>query len=427
MQWADLIIALYLIGYGPGLSFPLIWRGSCPSFQDYDIVFTDYAAISSPKCSYHSSIHKDMSYGLRCKIRLLDLFGTQKEFNFARLRCRFSDSRLPSMRQYLTLEPDRSPENTFLGFVSFQGTTLVRLLTDTPSNCGTSSSSKCNSTQKRQNEWVAQIWGKGSSYFVTKFPGPPFELSSFLALVSKHIPLKAFVEEEEREKIPPFVQISKRILEPQEVAEQLSRSALVVGLGRPLMASGMLEAVTIPGMHILFPKFEPPWTFENQWEMMGKPTNQEMTSQHPFLEKVLGRPFVYATNIAEEKDVEKALLDIRKDYEFLSKLPPLELKREIAKRKATVLKAVEPFYGADSFLNRVHNIIKSHSKCFGTDEKSFVLKTAKSRGKRWGRAQDWKERRSVRKRVRSHGFREEPPFIIDLGSILKNSKPASVK
>ena len=102
----------------------------------------------------------------------------------------------------------------------------------------------------------------------------------------------------------------------------LQETRLFIGLGFPYEGPAPLEAIA-NGCYFLNPRFDPPLNRDNTKFFKDKPTLRALTSQNPYVERFIGKPYVYTVDILNRQEVDNALKEmlsheVRSDSEALA-------------------------------------------------------------------------------------------------------------
>ncbi|KAM9346889.1 alpha-1,6-mannosylglycoprotein 6-beta-N-acetylglucosaminyltransferase A-like [Symphorus nematophorus] len=288
VQWSDLISTLYILGHDlqlsasiPDLQFFLGVRGnSCPPLQhavEADLIYTDIMGLWQIQKLLPTTWIK-----YKCKIRVLDSFGTEPDFNHAvwakqhNLKSSFGSLNLNPM-QFNTMFP-HTPDNTFLGFV------VQRQLSSEETE-------RLHST-RRQNQ--ALVYGKRAKFWEGK--------EAYVDVIHKYLEIHGTVDNSAH--IPSYVK-NHGIIKGTEVQALLRQSKVFVGLSFPYEGPAPLEALA-NGCAFLNPRLQPPQSSLNSQFFRDKPNIREVTSQHPYAEAI-GEPYVWTIDLNNSTDVERAL------------------------------------------------------------------------------------------------------------------------
>ncbi|XP_031559579.1 alpha-1,6-mannosylglycoprotein 6-beta-N-acetylglucosaminyltransferase A-like [Actinia tenebrosa] len=298
VQWSDLISSLYLLGHDITVSADINKlqqalgsvkhgrKNSCPIHisDDFDLIYLDYYGIRQ----LISKIGSLMPY-FKCKFRILDSFGTEAQFNYAGFTEKIPGGSMGlwgrhnlNLRQFMTMFP-HSPDNSFLGFVVGEKPPDVK--------------------QPKKKKPRALVYGK--HFYMWK----DLKNKEFLNIINKYLEIHATVgganDFELRKYIPSFV-INHGVLPAAEVQSLLQQSMVFVGLGFPYEGPAPLEAIA-NGCFYLNPKFTPPRNRLNTPFFKDKPTLRKITSQHPYTEEYISKPYVYTIDIDNDAEVEEVL------------------------------------------------------------------------------------------------------------------------
>ncbi|EGT41054.1 hypothetical protein CAEBREN_32321 [Caenorhabditis brenneri] len=302
LQWSDLLATLSIIGHHLEVSTDkeslksIVWkymgRGPCQyvngSRQQLDIIFTDIMGLNILR-----QRHRQFLMNNRCRIRLLDSFGTHAEFTtksyFLQNKRKLSgpdSQRNPwgghglDLRQHWTFYP-HSDDNTFLGFVvDTEGVGENIQKTSTPS---------------------ALIYGKQKYMWMDA--EKPIKLLKKLVKVHATVADLEFIPKNSSSL---FDDVQNHgFLNSEEISELLDKTTIFFGLGFPLEGPAPLEAMA-HGTVFINAKFEEPKSRKNYKFLSEKPTLREWTSQNPYMEKI-GEPHVITVDINNEEELEKAI------------------------------------------------------------------------------------------------------------------------
>ncbi|KAM4608651.1 alpha-1,6-mannosylglycoprotein 6-beta-N-acetylglucosaminyltransferase A-like [Polymixia lowei] len=263
VQWSDLISTLYILGHHLHLS------ASIPDLK-------------------------------QCKVRVLDSFGTEPDFNHEAWAKSHSQTtfwgglNLIPM-QFYTMFP-HTPDNTFLGFVVEQP-------------LSSEEAQRLQST-KRNNQ--ALVYGKKAEFWKGK--------RAYLDLIHEHFEIHGTAVGGNPSLVPSYVK-NHGLIKGTEVQTLLRQSKVFVGLSFPYEGPAPLEAIA-NGCAFLNPRLHPPQSSLNTAFFKGKPNIREVTSQHPYAEAI-GEPYVWTIDMDNPADVQRAISAILKQtiepylpYEF---------------------------------------------------------------------------------------------------------------
>lgn len=290
--WGDLISALYLLKYELIIEFHIQRVANLVDHTtDYfDLVITDYIG---------ANILSDNSlFGIfRCKIRILDSFGTEPRFSFLTLKFNpqvnvFNRFSFEDYRQLFTMFP-HTPDNSFLGFMlkfsQIPTSNVSRVLTEKP---------------------IAVLYGKEYSYinFIDTN-------AKMLEIASKFFEIHATMSVGLADSIPPYI-INHGTIPYDELTQLLRTAKLFIGLGFPYEGPGPFDALA-QGCVFLQPLYIEPQNRDNNNFFQDKPTVRELTSQHPYLEN-FGGDYVKTIDMSNEELLISTLVNISN----MDRLPP---------------------------------------------------------------------------------------------------------
>jgi alpha-1,3(6)-mannosylglycoprotein beta-1,6-N-acetyl-glucosaminyltransferase len=258
----------------------------------FDLVFTDIAGWRQMKMTRLRR--------LQCRVRLLDSFGTEPEFNWNSALSPWGGERMADLRQFMTMFP-HSPDNSFLGFVVDREEHVV-------------SGGGGEERKKR-----AVVYGKELDMWIGK--------RALLDAVHVHFDVHATVGST-KEAVVPYASVvpdyvtNHGVIAAPELHKLLGESWLFVGMGFPYEGPAPLEAVA-DGCVFLNTKFTPAQNRDNTPFFSGKPTRRLVTSQHPYMEDFIGEPHVYTVDIGNAEELKSVLQRIAE-----APLPPARLPYE---------------------------------------------------------------------------------------------------
>ncbi|XP_073230424.1 alpha-1,6-mannosylglycoprotein 6-beta-N-acetylglucosaminyltransferase A-like isoform X3 [Porites lutea] len=279
VQWCDLISALYILGHDLTVGFQV---GDIPSSlvnpasdgcvretltDGLDLIFTDIMGvfIIAERSGPDYSLHK-------CKMRVLDSFGTDAEFNYKHYKGKIPGGRSPwgdidlQLPQFLTMYP-HSPDNSFLGFAVPQRAKKDK-----------------EPLQKTKTRKAALVYGKDPQFW----EGHGDYINAVKTYFNEvHATLGGTEESRKKFRVPEYV-INHGIVNITTLIDLLDSSKVFVGLGQPYEGPAALEALA-NGCFFINPK---------------------ITSQNPYAEVFVGKPFVQTVDIHNLTEVEEALKEI---------------------------------------------------------------------------------------------------------------------
>ncbi|XP_031550689.1 alpha-1,6-mannosylglycoprotein 6-beta-N-acetylglucosaminyltransferase A-like isoform X2 [Actinia tenebrosa] len=296
VQWADVICSLYILGHD------LIVSTRHQRFKNGEILSKHQNGCALKEVAAVDRIFSDItgyrvlgwelgptfpSYG--CKFLMLDSFGTEAEFNYAfykpQLRRSAWGNLNAKLKQFMTMFP-HSPDNLFLGFAVPMKSRPVRL--DQP---------------EPEKKPKALIYGKDHNYYRGK--------RKYLDILNKYVELHCTIPLEDkniRSTVPEYV-INHGIVNNTELVRILQESKVFVGLGFPFEGPAPLDAVA-NGCFYINPKINPPHNRDNNAFYGGKPTARKITSQNPYAEDFIGKPYVYTIDMNNDTEVENTIKEI---------------------------------------------------------------------------------------------------------------------
>ncbi|XP_037546794.1 alpha-1,6-mannosylglycoprotein 6-beta-N-acetylglucosaminyltransferase B-like [Nematolebias whitei] len=296
VQWADLSSCLMILGHDVTFSTSqqqlrsLIGaapgRGSCPIQRPltFDLIYTDYHGLAFLQGTMGLAFQH-----YQCRFRILDSFGTEPAFNlgtYARshgYKTQWGSWSLNPL-QYMTMFP-HTPDNSFLGFVSEEA-----VKDDEPES------------KSYRKDKIAVVYGKQEYMWQGK--------TQYLEVISEALETHATVYRPpgHSSDLPSFIK-NHGLLSQEDFLRLLHRTKVFVGLGFPYEGPAPIEALTL-GCVFLQPRFDPPHSSENNDFYKGKPTTRQITSQHPYAEQFIGKPYVWTVNVTNKTDVQQALRSI---------------------------------------------------------------------------------------------------------------------
>uniref|UniRef100_H2LSD8 alpha-1,6-mannosyl-glycoprotein 6-beta-N-acetylglucosaminyltransferase n=2 Tax=Oryzias latipes TaxID=8090 RepID=H2LSD8_ORYLA len=300
VQWADLSACLTILGHH--LTFSSSQRqlhrligaapghGGCPIQRPlmFDLIYTDY----------HGLAHLHGAMGLafnhyKCRFRILDSFGTEPTFNLAS----YAQSRgyktlwgswgLRPL-QYMNMFP-HTPDNSFLGFVSEEA-------------LKTEKSKDRLEPESYRKERIAVVYGKQDYMWQGK--------SEYVRIISEELETHGTVYQASHHSsnLPSFVK-NHGLLTQEQFLKLLHRAKVFIGLGFPYEGPAPIEAIAL-GCIFLQPRFDPPHTSDNNNFYKGKPTTRKISSQHPYAEQFIGKPYVLTVDMTNTTAVREAVKSI---------------------------------------------------------------------------------------------------------------------
>ncbi|KAF0978373.1 hypothetical protein FDP41_002888 [Naegleria fowleri] len=359
-QWTDLIMALSLQNYHVYYvhDFNELVQQVLPQheLQSFDVIFTDYSVMkmyfskklnlirqkddinSKNGNTVDSQRTIDMESKLKCKLRVLDSFGTTSNYNSMNLSTMMKINRdMDSyccwnleMKQYLTFQPKKIPDpvNQFLGTaIPFS---LENLMDPTFGK---------KVKNSKSGKYRALIWAKETRYF-EHVP------SSYLEIISQKFELLTTLTPTDFQKVKSkFSKIEFTNLgilpSHQLYVQALKESVIYVGLGEPLIGPSCLEALAYGA--VIFNSL----IKARKLSEMGKPSDEVYTSQAPYLESI-GTPNAITLNMHDSESVSKYVT---------------EVERLLIENHGVIPPYIPSEFTVQSFFYRVYTIVNSYNFC----------------------------------------------------------------
>ncbi|KAF0979347.1 hypothetical protein FDP41_001690 [Naegleria fowleri] len=361
-QWTDLMMALSLQNYHVYYVHDLneFVQQVLPQheLQSFDVIFTDYSVLkiffskqlnliqqkdvtisTNGNTANSQQTNKKMeSNNLKCRLRVLDSFGTTSNYNSMNLSTVMKNNRNMGpyccwnleMKQYLTFQPRKIPDpvNQFLGTaIPFSLENLMD-----PSFGKKVKNSK-------SGKYRALIWAKETRYF-EHVP------SSYLEIISQKFELLTTLAPTDFQKVKskfPKIEFTNLGILPshQLYVEALKESVIYVGLGEPLIGPSCLEALAYGA--VIFN----PFINAQKLSDMGKPSDEVYTSQAPYLESI-GAPNAITLNMHDSESVSKYVN---------------EVERLLVENRGVIPPYIPSEFTIQSFFHRVYTIVNSYNFC----------------------------------------------------------------
>lgn len=325
-QWADLCAALATLGLEVTL-WPF-QRKTYPTvrhYQSVQIVYTDYNGVHAGKGS-NALPPPDKTW-------LLDTFGTDGTVVDNDFFGRVPPLTDYPLHRFLTLAPGYSSRNTFLGVAAVAGRSDNTSIASLP-----------------PRTWQCVLWSKVHPWLAESNGFPAYH-ANLLHEYTKHCKVIATVDAKDTYKTSqlirtccPEVEI-RDVQSPQQFQSLLRSSAVYVGVGEPLIAPSCFEALSL-GTHVVQPHFPEHRTLKN------KPTTENWTSQHPFLEQV-PEPFAFTVNPLDLEALTSTFRSLRRAFDSI-----YGVNQAVPKAEASEVSALRAFYafgeypGRDEFSTR---------------------------------------------------------------------------
>ncbi|RCN38467.1 hypothetical protein ANCCAN_15604 [Ancylostoma caninum] len=265
-----------------------------------DLIITDIIGLRSFKKRRDFLVHH------KCRIRLVDSFGTHVEFNYrlyfnahqSEFAMKGTKQKNPwgghglQLLQHWTFFP-HTPDNGFLGFAIHSSDVEPMF-------------------ERGSHELPASlVYGK-ERYMWS-------ESANMINVLTNLTEVHATVADVNDTKSSLFSNvINHGFLNSTEIASLLRSVNIFVGLGFPFEGPAPLEAIA-HGAVFINPKFDPPKSRLNTVFFRDKPTLREFTSQSPYMER-LGKPYVYTVDINDDRGLTDAIKSALKEksLSFLS-------------------------------------------------------------------------------------------------------------
>ncbi|KAK3730257.1 hypothetical protein QZH41_019078 [Actinostola sp. cb2023] len=319
VQWTDVICSLYVLGHD------LVISSNAKDISDGRILTKHKNGCAVEKVIAVDRIITDISGEIlmeyhfgptlqkyRCKLLLLDSFGTEAEFNYHEYKEPIRRSRWGSrnllLRQFMTMYP-HSPDNLFMGFAI---PTKYKSL-------------KFNQIKKMQGLIYAKVpeYLKGKRKYLDvlhKYIELHGTISGSDAVINKYVP--EYVINHGIVNGSEWVEILREtkcvFVNGSEWVEILRETKVFIGLGFPYEGPAPLDAIA-NGCFYINPKVFPPQNRDNNKFFRVKPTNRKIKSQNPYTEDFIGKPYVYTIDINNDNEVENTIREIlaSKDTPYL--------------------------------------------------------------------------------------------------------------
>ncbi|XP_013415408.1 alpha-1,6-mannosylglycoprotein 6-beta-N-acetylglucosaminyltransferase A [Lingula anatina] len=305
VQWSDLVATLYILGHDVTITTEInqlgklmadnwqrpvqasLGRGPLP----YDLIFTDIHGYKQ----FRNTLAEAVFTKSRCLFRILDSFGTEAEFNYRPYATGYHGNNRSNtcewgclhlrLQQFYTMFP-HTPDNSFLGFVIERHNARDGV----------------KQTIRIQNQSL--VYAKREYMWEGK--------QAFIDVIREFFDVHATSELQAprhmtQSPIPEYVH-NHYVLLGDSYQALLQQSKIFVGLGFPYEGPAPLEAIAM-GTVFINPRFHPPHSRSNTAFFAEKPTNREVTSQHPYAEDI-GDPHVYTVDINNHTQLRATLLRV---------------------------------------------------------------------------------------------------------------------
>lgn len=304
-QWSDLIASLHMLGHSITVATTSKQLIKATKSDSYHLIFTDYLGMNG--------LHEARLVGIyNCRIRVLNTLGTDAKYNFHSTNysvgytsSEYSKWTIPDLRQVWTLYPD-NPDNSFLGF------TIEK-----------SHHSHPHSQKKNQVVlYDAEGWNTNG-------------YKNFFDLIGSKVEIHSVV----KNPIKPMQKhiINHGMLSYTEYRKLLQESKALIGLGNRYDGPDPLEALA-NGCVYIQPKLFPVRNKKNTKFFDGKPTDRVYTSQNPYLENHIGKPYVYTIDFHNDSAVMETIDRLLTNVNFSSYVPYEFTQEGMMKRIALYIK-----------------------------------------------------------------------------------------
>ena len=317
IQWSDLIAGLYILGHRVKI---VTQRADLSKLRNttnpFDLVYTDYIGLNALDS-------EEMLLRYKCNLRVLDVYGTEPRFNFRtadfNIMEKYAKWNLEDTKQFWTFYPD-TPDNSFLGFIIPQTNTE-----DTPPVTGKN---------------MALVYGKlAQSLYSQKHNIPLLQMASEFFEVHSTF-------RDAHPHLPDNI-INHGFLKSSELTALLRKSKVFIGLGYPYDGPAPFEALA-EGTVFLQHKFEIPKNRENDKFFSGKPTSRSISSQHTYLERYVGEPYVYTIDTTDSDLFRSTLIKILKSKPLPPFIPYEFTSIGFLERLAILVSRLDPCDGRDT-------------------------------------------------------------------------------
>jgi hypothetical protein len=380
LQWGDIIYTLVRLGHKVFIPGKYHWKQWKGDHSQWDMILTDYGGVfelwrakdkvmkvgdDKQKAAIQAQIEK-----LRCKLRVLDTFGTDARFNQVD-RPKMSKKMPPALGirldQYWSYYPKVGPRSTFIGF------------TTTDHDFGTAAAAAATPAPERK--WRALLWGKSPTYMGLE------RNTEWLQAISEHIDIVATIEKDALESgdfadtLPDFIE-NRGVLEASEYFDLLRSSALLIGVGQPFWGNAPLDALQ-QGVMTLMPSFNPPLgacesctksiplepadskvSTDTKNRFTNMPTRMPFTSQNPYIEH-LGMPDTYMlpldAHVSNKTLVANTLATVKSEWH--TRLADALAKGGGPGKEAPFPSRLPDIWMPQKFVNRLSTVMQRASYC----------------------------------------------------------------
>ncbi|KRY69478.1 Alpha-1,6-mannosylglycoprotein 6-beta-N-acetylglucosaminyltransferase A [Trichinella pseudospiralis] len=281
VQWSDMITTLHFFGHrllisseSTTLKSTLLQYSSSSSFcgaltgDEPDLIFTDIIGMDQIR-----RINTNFYSKYKCRLRVLDSFGTQAQFNHAPY-FKAHNAQLGKdnpwgghslkLGQFFTFYP-HSPDNSFLGFV-------VKRHKDVKPRV------------ERKN--ITLLYGKNAYWN---------DFTKVLDSIKDLVEIHATINPVDQHLLPSYV-VNHGVLDSDQFNLLNREAKIFLGLGFPYEGPAPLEAVA-NGLVFINPKFSAPKSRLNETFFAKKPTLRQLQSQNSYMEDFIGEPYVFTVDI----------------------------------------------------------------------------------------------------------------------------------
>ncbi|KRZ61455.1 Alpha-1,6-mannosylglycoprotein 6-beta-N-acetylglucosaminyltransferase A [Trichinella nativa] len=291
VQWSDLITTLHFFGHrllisseSSTLKSTLSQYSSSSSFcgaltgDEPDLIFTDIIGINQIR-----RISANFYSKYTCRLRVLDSFGTQAQFNHAPyFKAHITQlgkdnpwgGHSLKLGQFFTFYP-HSPDNSFLGFV-------VKRQKDVKPRV------------ERKN--ITLLYGKNAYWN---------DFTKILDSIKDLVEIHATVNPDDQHLLPSYV-VNHGVLDSGRFNLLNREAKIFLGLGFPYEGPAPLEAVA-NGLVFINPKFSAPKSRLNETFFAKKPTLRQLKSQNSYMEDYIGEPYVFTVDISDRPALRAAV------------------------------------------------------------------------------------------------------------------------
>ncbi len=289
-QWTDVLTALLAMGVEVSFVFSKTQMGQVGAMlPQLDFIFSDY--IGAFDLNDILVQHQHEFSALQDNIFILDSFGTDARFNYMSIKeaegkaYRLYCCRAVPLHHILTMVPLHGSGNQFIGYIvpppAHQSATAAAAKRDMRVILY---GKMCHHAQAVPN--VAGV--------IEIFQRKGFEVVSTMS---------------EPCHILPNTVTSLGVVPQDQMRRLLQTSRVFMGMGKPLIGPGAVEAV-VEGLSLLLPEYSPPIDCTVDEELAEKPNCVKWRTQHPMLEMSLEEPRAFIFNYADTAAAENVASQI---------------------------------------------------------------------------------------------------------------------